>query len=114
MILAADNGYSFLIALCGALGLAATGWFSWRASRNTRATRKEIESPNGTRTGESIYQLQKDMVGVLNAQAEQTALGQEARKTQGEILAKLDEHGARDDARFAALFESTGIDDPTT
>lgn len=109
MILAADNAYSLGIAVFGTLGIALSAYVAIVTAR----TRREIKSPNGTKTGEAIYQLSKDVLDVRERQIEQHELGLAARAAQGEILAKLDEHGVRDDARFMALFDATGTDDPT-
>ena len=95
-MIGATNGYDALVALI--VGVPATigavlALFSWRASR---ATKVEVTSPNGERSGDAVYEIRKGLIGL----AADTS----------EIKAAQRDHARRDDERFARVSQHLGID----
>jgi len=94
----------------------------------TRRNYREVRSPNGTSTGDAVYELRKDVLGLRLAQmeaeeqvhldtlaaraaidrAEEVARLVEVRAT--EVAIAVEAHDVEDRRRFAVVFQHLGID----
>ena len=108
------------VPLFGFLGL-------WLQARRTQ---REVASPNGQKTGEALYESRKMLVHLREQMAEvreaqlagweraaadtQTALDDRIRLEAkvDQIVETQEEHLARDDSRFGAIFTRLELDDP--
>ena len=135
LVLAATNGNDVLVAVIvtfgvvfGGLGSVIAAVASIRAARSSHGARgeasaarseataarevaerteKEVKSPNGERTADSIYEMRKKVDGLVVA-ASALAAGQQLMQRQQA------EHLMLSEQRFAQVFQHLGLTDPAT
>lgn len=98
-MIAATNGYDLGVAFIG-LMLALIGLYTARQARGARNSAKaaddEMRSPNGTRSGDLLYQVSKDMID-LRATTARLEAGQQVN-----------------DRRFRRIFSALDVKDPAS
>lgn len=110
-VLADTNGYDLgvalvigLPALIGAIAGLVAAWNSQKAKNSARRTEAEVKSPNGERQGDQVYEIRKQVQGLVTATSE-IAAGQQA------LQRHQLEHQALDEERFGRIFKHLSLDD---